>query len=83
MKNRLTWVGFVKLVCVVVVVGLLGCLVLKLAGIKLGSADVLRDFKFEYLLVALAAAVLLPSLSQIEAFGVKMSVRVQVDNLSA
>ena len=83
MKNHFTWIDFVKLVCAIVAVVLLVCLIVKLGAILLGRPDVLKEYKPEYLLVALAAAILLPFLSQIEAFGVKMSVREQVDNLSS
>ena len=77
MKKNLTWTSFVKLVCGIVALLLIGCVIAKII-----QPEALKDFKFETLLMALAIAILLPYFSQLEAFGVKVSVREQVDNLS-
>jgi tetratricopeptide (TPR) repeat protein len=81
MKRYLTWFNFVKLVCGVVAVGLIICLIVKLVGSNIIPS--LANIKLEVLLVALAITILLPTISQLEAFGVKLGIKEQIDELSA
>jgi len=78
MKKYLTWPNFVRLVC-----GLLTLIFLTALVVKLVKPSLLVGLKYEIILGALAIAILFPYISQLEAFGVKVEIRKQVDDLSA
>ena len=76
LTKKFTWVSYVKLIC-----GLVAILMIVLVIIKLANPDLLPEVKFEVVLLALAIALLLPYISNIEALGVKVSVKEQVQEL--
>jgi tetratricopeptide (TPR) repeat protein len=78
MKKYLTWTNFVKLVCSVLAVILLVALIIKLV-----NPEAYPNISFETLLIALAICILVPYISQLEAFGVKLEIKKQVDDMSA
>jgi tetratricopeptide (TPR) repeat protein len=78
MKKRLTWTNFVRLICGILVVIFIASIVTKIVNPAL-----LVEVNFETILLALAIALLFPYISQLEAFGVKVEIRKQVDDLSS
>ncbi|MBN2388474.1 MAG: hypothetical protein JXB85_15765 [Anaerolineales bacterium] len=78
MKRPFTWNQFVKIICATSA-GLL----IAAIGIKLAAGELLAEVSLETLLIALGISILIPYISHLEAFGVKVEVRKQVDDLSA
>jgi len=74
----LSWDKYVKVVCGVIVILLLAAIIIQLVH---PSWDTGVDIKI--LLVALAAAVLIPYASNFEAMGVKITMKEKVDELTA
>ncbi len=78
MKKYLTWTNFVRLIC-----GILTIIFLTTLVVKIVKPPLLAELNYETILAALAVAILFPYISQLEAFGVKVEIRKQVDDLSA
>ena len=72
------WERYVKVICATAIVLLLAAFVTELL-----KPDVITGDRLEILLVALAVAILIPYISNFEALGVKVSVREEVEKLSA
>lgn len=77
MKKLFTWDLFLKVLCSFLAISLLTAIIIKLAN------NGLSEIKLETLLLIFGITILLPYISKLEAFGVKMEVKKRVDNLSA
>ncbi|MEW6092704.1 MAG: tetratricopeptide repeat protein [Chloroflexota bacterium] len=73
-----TWTNFVRLIC-----GILAVVFLAAVVVKIVKPELLTGLKIETILAALAIAILFPYISQLEAFGVKVEIRKQVEDLSS
>jgi tetratricopeptide (TPR) repeat protein len=78
MKKQLSWEMFFKFIC-----GLTAIIFIVAIIIKLTRPSLLADIKLETLLLLLGAIIILPFISQLEAFGVKVEVKKRLDDLSA
>lgn len=79
--KRMSWLNFVKFICLVIAISLIAALVIRI--VSPNALSILTDIKPEYILLALAVTLLFPYISNIEALGVKISIKEQVNDLSA
>lgn len=79
--KHLSWMNYVKFICVIVAILLIVALVIKMVWPN--ALPKITEIKPETILLALAIALLLPYISNIEALGVKIETREQVKELSA
>jgi len=78
MNKRLSWDIFFKIIC-----GLLAILLLISIIIKLFEPNRLADIKLETVLIILAVVIVLPYITNLEAFGVKMEIKKKIDDISS
>jgi tetratricopeptide (TPR) repeat protein len=78
MKKQVSWDSFFKFIC-----GLAAIIFIVAIIIKLARPSLLVEIKLETLLLLLGAIIILPFISQFEAFGVKVEVKKRLDDLSA
>jgi tetratricopeptide (TPR) repeat protein len=78
MKKRLSWEVFFKIIC-----GIAAIIFVIAIALKVIRPALLTEIKIETLLLLLAGIIILPFISQFEAFGVKMEVKKKLDNLSS
>jgi len=78
MKKYLTWENFTKFIC-----GLAAILLLISIIIKLYGNDKFSKIELETFIIILAVMIALPSITNLEAFGVKMEIRKKIDDISS
>jgi tetratricopeptide (TPR) repeat protein len=78
MPRYFSWDLFFKVICGASAIVFLSAII-----VKLSRPALLSEVKLETLLLILGAIIVLPYISQLEAFGVKMEIRKKVDDLAA